>query len=176
VATVWVWAVIVAIAAGLPIAAWLLSRNLKPPRQGGGGPPGFGHIDRWLLEHYQLGALDRLQVEEAIFRDVRKLREPRLQAAARGVAAELLSGRLRLPWQMRWGGWWLMGIGLTITTLDLIARFITHSLGDLSVLYVAEGVPVMALGASLTLWAPKQMRRNLMRLTEDHADDRSSTS
>jgi hypothetical protein len=175
VGTAWVWAVIVAIAAGLPIAAWLLSRNLKPPRLGG-GPPGFGHIDRWLSEHYQLSALDRMRVKEAIFRDARKLREPRLRDAARGVAAELLSGRLTLPWQMRWGGWALMGIGLAVTTLAPTGLFITHSLGELGVLYVAEGVPVMALGARLTLWSPKQMRRNLGRLTGDHIDNPSSTS
>lgn len=174
--TIWLWAVIAAIAVGLPILAWLLSRNLRPPRLGGSGPPGFGHIDRWLFEHYQLGALDRLHVEEAIFRDARKLREPRLRDAARGVAAELLSGRLRLPWQMRWGGWWLMGTGLTIITLVLIERFITHGVGELGVLYVADGVPVTGLGVLLALWAPKQMRRNLARLTDDHIDHHSSTS
>ena len=170
--TAWLWAVIVAIALGLPVVAWLLSRNLKPPRMGGGGQPGFGHIDRWLSEHYELSALDRLRVEEAIFRDARKLREPRLREAARGVAEELLSGRLRLPWQMRWGGWWLMGIGLAIITLALIGRFITHSMGELGVLYVADGVPVLGLGVLLALWSPKQMRRNLARLTDDHISHR----
>ena len=173
--TAWLWAVILAIAAGLPAAAWLLSRNLKPPRLGG-GLPGFGHIDRWLSEHYQLGALDRLRVEEAVFRDARKMREPRLREAARGVAAELLSGRLKLPWQLRWGGWWLMGIGLAIFTLVLIGRFILHSVGELGVLYIADGVPVTALGVLLALWSPKQMRRNLARLTDDHINDDLSTS
>ncbi len=86
----WGWAVIVAIAVGLPIAAWLLSRNLKPPRQWA-GRPGFNHIDRWLFEHYRLGALDRWQVEDAIFGEVRKLDDPRLREAASGVAAELLT-------------------------------------------------------------------------------------
>ena len=93
---VWAWALIVAIAVSLPSAAWWLSRNLKPPRRQV-GPPGFGHIDRWLFGHCQLGALERWRVEEAVFGDVRRLSEPRLREAARGVAAELMSGRLGVP-------------------------------------------------------------------------------
>ncbi len=93
---VWAWALIVAIAVSLPSAAWWLSRNLKPSRRQV-GPPGFGHIDRWLFGHCQLGALESWRVEEAVFGDVRRLSEPRLREAARGVAAELMSGRLGVP-------------------------------------------------------------------------------
>lgn len=169
----WVWAVIVAIAVGLPVAAWWLGRNLKPPRQRA-GRPGFGPIDHWLRERYGLGALDRWQVEDAIYGDVRKLADPRLREAARGAASELLSGRLKAPWLIRWGGWLIMGIGLAVTTFGIVAHFAGHHLGEMSAFYLAEGVTGILLGAVGVFWAPRQMRRNLIRLDENHANDRSS--
>src|SRR5690242_5129736 len=123
----WVWAVIVVIAVGMPAAAWWLGRRMRPPRQRA-GRPGFGVIDRWLFERYQLGALDRWQIEDVIYGDARKLNDPRLREAARGVATELLSGRLKAPWLIRSGGWIIMGMGLAVTTAGIVAHFVSHRL------------------------------------------------
>jgi hypothetical protein len=160
----WAWVVIVAIAVGLPVAAWRLSRNLKPQRQRA-GHLGADSIDRWLAEHYQLSALDRWQIEETIFRDASKLEDPRLREAARGLAAELLSGRLRPMWLLRWQGWILTGLGLAVTVLGIITHFASHRLEVLSTFYLIEGPLVVVLGVAAALWAPKQLHRNLMRLS-----------
>jgi hypothetical protein len=168
----WAWLAVVGIAAGLPTAAWLLSRNLKPQRQRG-GHLGFGRIDRWLAEHYQLGALDRWQIEETIFRDVRKLdNDPRLRDAARGLAAELLSGRLKPLWLIRWSGWVLISSGVVITALGIILHSTRPDRGVLGIYYMIEGPLGVLLGAAVIIWTPRQVRRNLVRLSEDRDDSR----
>ncbi len=73
---------------------------------------------------------------------------------------------------MRSGGWIILGIGLAATALGIVDHFISHRLGELGVIYMAEGAAGVMLGAASVLWAPKQMRRNLMRLNNDHANDR----
>jgi len=56
----WALVLVAVIAVGLPGAAWWLSRNLKPPAVPLGRPtPRSDPIDRWLLDHYQLGTVAR---------------------------------------------------------------------------------------------------------------------
>ena len=148
---------------------------MKPPRQRA-ALPGFGHIGRWKFGHYQLRGLERWRVEEAVFGDVRRLSEPRLREAARGVAAELMSRRLRRPWLMRWGGWMFTGIGLAVTTLGLVAHYVSHRPGELAIIYLAYGLVGVVLGAAGIMLGPKQMRRKLervVRLNDEQANNRS---
>jgi len=169
----WVGAVTVAIAVGLPIALWWLSRRLKPDRQRA-GRPGFGHVDEWLRQHYRLGALERWQVEYAIFADMRTLKDPRLREAARGVANELLNGSLKVPWVMRLNGWIIIGIGLMVTAFGILGQFTAHRSGVLSVFYLAEGSAGVLFGAFTLFWTAKQVRRKLLRFAPDLAGERSS--
>jgi hypothetical protein len=170
---VWVGAVTVAIAVGLPIALWWLSRRLKPERQRA-GRPGFGHVDEWLHQHYRLAALERWQVEYAIFGDMRTLKDPQLREAARSVANELLNGRLKVPWVFRLNGWIIMGLGLMVTTLGIVVQFTTHRRGVLSVFYLVEGPAGLLFGAFTLFWTAKQVRRKLLRFAPDLAGERSS--
>ena len=64
---VWALVLVAVIAVGLPLAAWWLSRDLRPPKQILGGPMPGVPADRWLFAHYQLGVLDRSRVREAVF-------------------------------------------------------------------------------------------------------------
>lgn len=93
-----------------------------------------------------------------------KLEDPRLREAARGLAAELLSGRLRPVWLLRWSGWILTGLGLAVTAIGLITHFASHRSEVLSTFYLIEGPLVVVLGVAGTVWAPRQLHRNLMRL------------
>lgn len=101
----WAVAVIVVIGIGVPAAAWLISRRLGTRRQvsaGGLGPPADA-VDSWLIEKYQLPALQRWQVRDAVLSG-RELADPVLRRAAHDLAGCTLRGELRLGRGLRIGG------------------------------------------------------------------------
>ena len=56
---------VVAIGVGLPVAAWLITRRLPPPKTARTAGRGYDAIDRWRAERYQLAWLDRSRVRTA---------------------------------------------------------------------------------------------------------------
>jgi hypothetical protein len=86
--------IFLAIAVVLTIAAWWLGRKLNRPSA---DPElsGSDHVDRWLIRHHGLMSVgDCLRVRDAVYQG-RALGDPVLKEAAHGLAAEVLSGRLR---------------------------------------------------------------------------------
>ena len=119
---VWALAIIVAIGAGLPFAAWRLGRHLETARQPsahGLGPPADA-VDKWLIDQHRLPAPQRWQVRHAVLYG-RAVRDPALRHAAHDLAGCALRGELRL------------GRGIRITGTVL----------------VAEGAALIALGIAL---------------------------
>jgi hypothetical protein len=153
------WALVLAavIAVGLPLAAWWLSRDLKPPPQPLGRPTVRSDpIDRWLFDHYRLGTVARGQVKAAVFGRGQVPGERTLQQAARGLAAEVASGRLRGPRLSRWAGWVLMTEGAVLTAALLAVAVLKSAYG-------LAGLPVslqqLALGALGVAEAQRQVQR-----------------
>jgi len=93
----WAWVVLVVVAVGIPVAVGLRSRSLKPPREPYGSPvpkpDRVDRVDRWLYDQYQLGNLDRAQINQAVI-EGRELTDPRLRPAAHGLAAAMLTGQV----------------------------------------------------------------------------------
>jgi hypothetical protein len=90
---VWTSAVFLAVTAVLTIAAWRFRSRLKWPL----AEPRDDRVDRWLIQHYRLAnSRDRDELRDAV-REGRAVGDPALREAAHGLAAELLSGRLRDP-------------------------------------------------------------------------------
>jgi hypothetical protein len=88
---VWVSAVFLAATAMLTIATWWLRKKLRWPS----AEPRDDRVDRWLIEHYRLMSLDDChQVRNAVRKGC-AVGDLALREAARGLAVELLSGRLR---------------------------------------------------------------------------------
>lgn len=118
----WALVVVVLVAVALPLAAWWFSRALKPAPYPLGRPGSRSDpVDQWLFGQYQLGMVDRAQVKKAVFSQGELPRQSALEQAARGLAVEVASGRLREPRSMRWMGWTLLteGACLTATLLAL---------------------------------------------------------
>lgn len=106
----WALALVVAIGVGLPVAAWLITRRLPPPKTASRTGRGHDAIDRWLAERYQLAWLDRSRVRTAVFRG-RQVEEPHLAAAAHGLAAQVLAGRFGVLRWLPMLGWAELGLG-----------------------------------------------------------------
>lgn len=77
----WALALVVAIGAGLPVAAWSISRRLPPPNPARRPGRGYDAIDRWLADRHQLAWRDRSRVRTAVFQG-RQVEEPHLAPAA----------------------------------------------------------------------------------------------
>src|SRR5260370_14002343 len=102
---VWALALVVVIGVGLPMIAWFITRRLPPPRRVVGRlGVGYDGIDRWLLDRYQLAPQDRRRVRTAVFSG-RRISDPGLARAARGLAAQAVSGGVRVLRLSRAFGW-----------------------------------------------------------------------
>jgi len=177
VGTWWAAVAIVVVLIGLPLCAWALTRNARPPRERSSAPPGFARVDGWLAEHYRLSAVERWKVEGTIFADATKLEDPRLREAARGLAAEFLAGRIRPIWLVRQPSWLLSGLGLAYGVVGLLGLFIGHGRNSLvTTFYVVLGVVAILAGAWVTFFlAPRLVRRNLVRLRDSDAGSPAPT-
>ncbi len=140
---VWAWTIVVALAVGLPAAAWKFSRNLKPaaPSVDGLGPP-TDPVDRWLIERHCLPALQRHQVRQAVLYG-RALTDPALKKAARDLAAGALGGEVEVAGRARMVGWILL-----VEAAAMIAA------GIFILIHLAS--PAGLLSALLGLWSAVQ--------------------
>lgn len=153
----WALVVVVLVAVGLPLAAWWLSRDLKPAPYPLGRPGSRSDpVDRWLFSHYQLGMVDRAHVKKAVFGKGELPRQSALEQAARGLALEVSSGRLREPRSMRWMGWTVLVEGACLT-LVLLALAVIKSPYALAGLFVT--VQQLVLGWLELREARRQMQR-----------------
>src|SRR5947209_15543481 len=87
----WVSVVVLAVTVVLTIGAWRFRGKPRRPL----AEPRTDRVDRWLIQQYGLASLrDCWDVRDAV-RGGRAVGDPALREAAHGLAAELLSGRLR---------------------------------------------------------------------------------
>ncbi|HEX4659281.1 MAG TPA: hypothetical protein VH307_17975 [Streptosporangiaceae bacterium] len=114
---------IVILAIGVPIGAWGVTRLRPPPAVTPLGT-GYDPIDKWLLTQHSLPPLERERVRAAVL-EGRRVRDPLLTAAARDLAAKVVSGEfkaLRVTPVLRWiylasaAVFAAMGIGLLVTS------------------------------------------------------------
>jgi hypothetical protein len=163
------WAVVAVIGVGLPAAAWRLGRNPRPRPLGVPGPHA-DPIDRWLFDRYRLGELDRSQVRQAVFVQGRKPGQPALTEAVRGLAAEIISGRLRTPRLRRWWSWLYVALGVLIFANGIAERLVSHSRRGNGIFGIAEGAAFIIAGVAASLWMPRQMRRKARQALDDSQD------
>ena len=140
---VWALGLAGAIAVGLPVGAWLLSRNLGPPKQVLGGPVPGDRTDRWLYDHFHLGVLDRSRVRQAAFAG-RALDEPELRRAACGLAADILRRRGR-TWPLLAVGVFNVVLGVGILAVG-IASLATGQGVALGIVLTAEAIWFIGFG------------------------------
>lgn len=93
----WALILVAVIATGLPVAAWLFSRNLEksPPKPIGGLGPPTDAVDRWLIESHRLPAVQRWQVRQAVLFG-HMLNDPALKEATHDLAGRALRGDVKL--------------------------------------------------------------------------------
>jgi hypothetical protein len=130
-------------------------------------PTRFDYIGRWLVEHYQLGELDRSHIVQAVFVKPQRIREQELRRAASGLATEVLRGKLPLPRMQRYAGPFICVLGFALTVSSIIFHFIFHGWQG----QIVIGVMLIVLGGVVSVWAPKQMRRNVDQALRLNADN-----
>jgi hypothetical protein len=149
-------AVIVVLGVGLPVAAWAYTRFRPLPAASSLGTP-YDPIDKWLLRQYSLPPADRDRVRTAVFGG-RKVGDPDLAPAARGLAHRLLTGRFAGTAYLMVGFNVVMG---SATAGAGIASFLTDRQGGR-----AMGTALIVGGASLALLTVLPLRQTRkMRLT-----------
>lgn len=117
IAMVWVVvALIVILGAGLPAAGWWLTRKPWPAEAAGRG---HGEIDRWLADQFGLGWRDRSRVQHAVVAG-RPVGSPALEAAVRGLAAEVMAGRFRTLRVARAASWLQLITGPAYAVFGLV--------------------------------------------------------
>lgn len=120
-------------------------------------PTRFDYVGWWLVDHHQLGAMDRSQVTQTVFVKPKTLPDARLRLAAYDLAGEVLSGGLRLPRMQRYIGPIILALGLVLTITGLAMQLV----GRGGALQLILGVLLTVGGAVTSAWAPKQMRGNV---------------
>jgi hypothetical protein len=160
---VWVSAAFLAITAVLFIAAWRFRGKLRWPST----EPRDDRLDRWLVQHYRLTSPgERIDVYDAV-RHGRAVGDPALRGAARGLAAALLSGRLRDP---KPAALLLTGLYVLVGALYLVTILIRGGGRE-----VGLGITVGAtwlLGACAWRWRSLRLpRRTLERALELNQGD-----
>ncbi len=157
----WALALVVVIGVGLPVAAWLITRRLPPPRAMSGLGAGYDAIDKWLLDQYQLAPPERWRVRKAVFRGDH-VRDAMLTPAAHGLAIRVLGGGFRILRLSQLLGWVDVAMATGVAGAG-IAMLVTnqHAEGFLmAVLGLIGGGLLMFAGVMRALWFPKQIRRN----------------
>jgi hypothetical protein len=158
----WAAGVIVIIALGLPLAAWLLTR--RTARQ----PPGeLSTGDRntdWLRREYGLAWLERSRVQAAVA-EGNRVSDPALEGAAYELAARILNGDLPRLRQLRFIGRLNLGIAGLLVATGLI-RLVRDPAQSATYFLIPEGVLLAGTGWFTFLWQPKRERRAASRALE----------
>lgn len=153
---VWALGLAGAIAVGLPVGAWLLSRSLGPPKRVLGGPVPGDRTDHWLYDRFHLGVLDRSRVRQAVFTG-RALDEPELRRAACGLAADILRRRGRRWLPLAVGVFnVVLGVGLLSAGL---ASLVSGQGAVLGAVLIAEAIWFVGFGVLMATAGAKQHRK-----------------
>ena len=104
----WALALVAVIGVGLPMAAWLITRRLPPPRAVSRLGAGYDAVDKWLLDQYRLAPHDRWRVRKVVFQGG-QVSQAALTPAARGLATQVLTG-----------GFWLLRLSRLLGWVDLL--------------------------------------------------------
>ena len=132
-----------------------------PSQHDAQGREGHGAIDRWLAERYQLAWLDRSRVRTAVFGG-RRVEEPHLAPAARGLAAQVLAGGFGVLRWSRMLGWAELGlaIGLGVTWVVWLITGRGSEGVVLLLLVVVNAGLLLCAGAWRAWLEPRQVRRH----------------
>jgi hypothetical protein len=167
----WALALVVVIGVGLPVAAWLITRRLPPPRTVGRLGVGYDAIDKWLLDRYQLPPHDRWRVRKAVFQG-HQVNDAALARAAHGLATRVLTGGFRVLRLSQVLGWvdLMMGIGFAGTGIFLLITSHDAEGLVLGILSLVNSGLFMFAGMGRALRTPKQIRRNVARALQLNQD------
>jgi hypothetical protein len=155
---VWAVVVILVLALGMPAVGWWLTR--KPPPLGTPDSR-LGEIDRWLVDHFQLSWRDRSRVRTAVLTG-QPLNDPALEAAARGLAAQVMADRfrtLRVARRVGWGNL-IFAVGYPCAMAGLLVIRHERQAWALVVLAVLNGGLLSLVGWHNSIRNPKRIRRN----------------
>lgn len=155
---VWALVLVAVIAIGLPLVAWWLNRDLRPPKQLLGGPIPGVPADRWLFDHFQLGVVDRSRVREAVFAG-QALSDPALRRAACALAARMLPRRRRGARLARPLGVFTAVLGLGCLAFAGSALASGQADAPLSGLLVTEGLGYTAFGIWMAIGGAQQHKQ-----------------
>jgi hypothetical protein len=167
----WALALVAVIGAGLPVAAWLITRRLPPPRAVSRLGAGYDAIDKWLLDQYRLAPNDRWRVRKVVFQGA-QVSQAALTPAARGLATQVLTGGFWVLRLSRLLGWvdLLLAVGLAATGIVMLITS-HHAEGlVLGVLGIISSGLFLFAGMARAVLAPRQLRRNAgqaLRLNQD---------
>jgi hypothetical protein len=155
---IWAVAFLVILGAGVPAVGWWFSRKPRPLDT---ADRGHGEIDRWLAAQFGLGWRERSRVQGAVLAG-RPLSDPALEAAARGLAAQVLDDRFRTLRLARKVGWLRLVSGVAYLVFAVVFLLISHRGGELAlaVLAVLNGGLMIFAGVFHTVQNPWRIRRN----------------
>jgi hypothetical protein len=158
---VWALALVAAIAVGLPVGAWLITRHLPAPRGTGAGGAGYDAIDRWLVSEYGLPSRERWRVRDAVFGSG-QVSEPALIQAVHELAARVLAGGFRTLRLRRVAGWMDLAVaaGLASTGLTLLVTGHGQAERVIGWLALINCVIFLVTGVARALVGPRQIRRH----------------
>jgi hypothetical protein len=169
---VWAVAFVVVLGVGVPAAGWWFTRKPRPLDT---TDRGYDEIDRWLADRFGLGWRDRSRVREAVLAG-RAVSGPALEAAVRGLAAQVVAGRFRMLRVARKLGWLHLAVGPAYAVFGVVVLIVTHQDGErvLGVLGVLNGGLLSLTGVYYTFQNPKRIRRNAEQILRSSRNAGSS--
>jgi hypothetical protein len=155
---VWAVVVIVVLGLGMPAVGWWLTRRPPPLAT---PDSRLGEIDRWLVDQFQLSWHDRSQVRAAVLTG-RPVSDPALEAAARGLAAQVTADRFRTLRLERRLAWANLMVGPAYAAFAIILLIVNRQEKDvvLAVFAVLNGGLLSFSGAYYAFWRTRRFRRN----------------
>lgn len=162
----WALALVVVIAIGLPMAAWLITRRLPPPRPLG-SYGGHDAIDKWLRDEYRLAPKECQQVRDAVFKGG-QVSEPALVPVTRDLAAQVLANRFRVLRLSQLLAWVNVGVagGLAGGGTFVLVTGSATKWQALGVFWLIDSGVLLVAGAAGGLLGPKRLRRNAQKALE----------
>jgi hypothetical protein len=156
---IWVvGALIVIVGVCVPAAGWWLTRR---PRPADTADRGCDEIDRWLTDQFGLGWRDRSRVRNAVLAG-RVVSDQALEAAVRGLAAQVVADRFRTLRIARAVGWLHLAVGPAYAFFGIFLLIDAHQNEEraMGVLAVFNGALLSLVGVYRTFRGPKRIRRS----------------
>jgi hypothetical protein len=150
--------VVVVFGLAIPAAGWWLTR--RPPPLGTPDSR-LGEIDRWLVDQFQLSWRDRSQVRAAVLTG-HPVSDPALEAAACGLAAQVMADRFRTLRLARRVGRINLVVAAGYLCVAVVLLVVSHERQDwvLVAFAVLDGGLMSLTGWHNSVRNPKRLRRN----------------